>query len=75
MTNEQWFMRALRDELGLTQKDVARVGGHGLNPLRVSILERGVEPPTDEERKVLLRAFIVRSAGRAMEQLIIAATD
>jgi len=75
MSNEQWFMKELREELGLTQEDVARFGRHGLIQLRVSILERGEDLPNKEECKALLRAFIARAAGRAMEKLILASTD
>jgi len=75
MPNEQWFMRALRQELGLRQEDVASGGGHGLTQFRVSELERGEDQPTDEERDAILQPFIARSAGRAMERLIIASND
>lgn len=75
MPNKQWFMKALRQELGLRQEDVARIAGHGIDQFRISALERGEDGPTEQERQALLRPFIARSAGRAMEKLIIAATE
>ena len=68
---EQWFMRDLREHLGLTQDDVARVAR--LTQIRISILERGEDSPTDNERKALMRPFIARAAGRALEQIILSA--
>ena len=38
---------------------------------RVSALERGEDQPTDDERKAILLPFMARSAGRAMEKLIV----
>lgn len=71
MANDQWFMRQLRLHLGLTQRDVAEASGGILSQAQVSAFERGADKPNTRERHALLRAFIARSAGKALEQMIL----
>jgi transcriptional regulator with XRE-family HTH domain len=62
-------MRRLRGELGLTQEDIA--ARTSISQARVSQIERGEgDEPTDAEVTGLMRAFIVRAAGRGFEQLV-----
>lgn len=72
MQADQWFMRRLRERLGLTQQDIASAA---ITQGRVSQLERGDgDPPTDAEIGELLRPFIARAAGRGFELLILKAS-
>lgn len=43
-------LRALREGAGLSLREVARRAG--INPGRLSIIERGVEPTADEMRRI-----------------------
>lgn len=67
--SDQWLLRDLRCELGLTQQAVARAAG--LTQIRISILERGVEQPTSQERASILQALVSRAAVRGLEILIL----
>ena len=65
----QWLLSDLRGELGLTQEAVAKAAG--LTQIRVSILERGIESPTAEERESIVQALVRRAAVRGLEILIL----
>ncbi len=69
MANEQWFLRDLRDELGLTQEAVAN--DIMSSQIRISLLERGEETPTREERRALVDAMVRRSAVKGLEILLL----
>ena len=62
----QWFLRELRWELNLRQKDVGN--DSGLTQIRISELERGMgDYPTPEERQKIIKALVRRVAVRGLE--------
>ncbi len=69
MSNEQWFLRDLRNELGLSQEAVAN--DIMSSQIRISLLERGEETPTQEERQALVDAMIRRTAVKGLEILLL----
>jgi transcriptional regulator with XRE-family HTH domain len=48
---EQSLLRSLREAKGLTLREVARRSG--INPGRLSIIERGVQPKPEETAAIL----------------------
>ena len=70
MASEQWFLRELREELGLTQEKVA--GEAGTTQIRISQFElgRGDEPSSQEKEK-LVQALVRRAAVRGLEILLL----
>ncbi len=69
MENDQWFLRALRTELRLSQEDVANASN--LTQGQISAFERGTASPTDDERRALVDAMVRRAAVRGLEILIL----
>jgi len=65
MENEQWFLRALRLELSLTQSEVGKAVG--LTQGKISAFERGADKPTHDERRAIVDLFVRRAAVRGME--------
>jgi predicted transcriptional regulator len=70
MANKQWFLVALRDELHITQAELAK-SSTGLTQLKISAFERGDANPTPEERKAIVDFLVRRAAVRGLEILIL----
>jgi predicted transcriptional regulator len=68
---DQWFLRAIRKELGITQEDLAREAG--TRQIDISALERGTVQPLDTDIAAIIRLVSARAAARAFEHVILAA--
>lgn len=71
MPNEQWFLKAIRKELGLRQEDLASAAK--TSQIDISNMERGLAEPTKGQVTAIVRAISARAAGRAFEQVILSA--
>lgn len=71
MAGDQWFLRAIRDELGITQQRLARAAK--VSQVRISHLETGKELPTKPEVQAIVKCISARAAGRAFEEVILSA--
>ena len=71
MPNDQWFLTAMRKELGITQEQLARA--FNLRQIDVSNLERGRLKPTQQQLASIVRLLSARAAGRAFEHVILSA--
>lgn len=69
MDNEQWFLRDLRDDLRISQSDIAKA--INVKPIKISNYERGTEQPTADERKAIVDFLVRRAAVRGLEILIL----
>jgi transcriptional regulator with XRE-family HTH domain len=69
MATEQWFLRSLREELRLTQEDVA--SDSNLTQGKISAFERGAEIPGIDECRAIVNAMVRRAAVRGLEILIL----
>lgn len=71
VADDQWFLRAIRGELGITQEQLARAAK--VSQVRISHLETGKELPTAAEVRAIVRCISARAAGRAFEEVILSA--
>jgi predicted transcriptional regulator len=69
VAGEQWFLREIRDELGIPQKQLARAAK--VSQVRISNLETGKELPTRSEIDAIVKCIAARAAGRAFEKAIL----
>ena len=68
---EQWFLKAIRKELGITQEDLA--GAAHIRQIDISNIERGEAEPSDTQIAAFVRLVSARAASRAFEHMILSA--
>jgi transcriptional regulator with XRE-family HTH domain len=69
MAIKQWFLKELRDELGLNQEQVGKATN--FTQEEISAFERGAKTPNPAESKAIVDALVRRAAVRGLEILLL----
>ena len=65
---DQWLIKRFRDELRLTQWDLATAAN--LTQIRISELERGIDEPASFEQDRIVKALVKYSAAHELENYL-----